>query len=70
MFYLSSDKPGPPSDLNVKDIFADHCTLSWAAPKDDGGAEISGNYVNFVRSVLSQLETCSKMISKLFFSVS
>jgi hypothetical protein len=39
------DKPPAPSDLNVKDIFADHCTLTWKPPTDDGGAEIMGYIV-------------------------
>ena len=36
------DKPAPPTDLAVKDIFADHCTLTWKPPADDGGAELTG----------------------------
>jgi len=36
------DKPSKPQDLSVKEMFADHCTLSWKPPQDDGGADISG----------------------------
>jgi len=42
IYKLFADKPLPPTDLNVKEIFATHCTLNWKAPKDDGGAEITG----------------------------
>lgn len=36
------DKPSPPTDIAVKDVYADRCTLSWKAPVDDGGAELTG----------------------------
>jgi len=36
------DKPGAPKDLVAKEVFADHCTLAWKPPTDDGGAELSG----------------------------
>ncbi|KAK2158172.1 hypothetical protein LSH36_175g03003 [Paralvinella palmiformis] len=35
------DKPGSPEDLKVSDVYADHCTLSWKHPTDDGGADIN-----------------------------
>ncbi|CAD6198887.1 unnamed protein product, partial [Caenorhabditis auriculariae] len=39
------DKPTCPNGpLDVKDVFADHCTLDWRAPDDDGGIPID-NYV-------------------------
>uniref|UniRef100_A0A1I7VVS1 non-specific serine/threonine protein kinase n=1 Tax=Loa loa TaxID=7209 RepID=A0A1I7VVS1_LOALO len=39
------DKPMPPEGpLNVTDIYADHATLDWKAPIDDGGLSID-NYV-------------------------
>jgi len=23
------DRPSPPTDVNAKDVYADHCTLTW-----------------------------------------
>ncbi|VDN28526.1 unnamed protein product [Gongylonema pulchrum] len=40
-----SDKPAPPEGpLNVTDVHADHATLDWKPPVDDGGLPID-NYV-------------------------
>ena len=36
------DKPSPPENLQVSDVYADHCKLSWKPPADNGGADISG----------------------------
>ena len=36
-----SDKPKPPEDLKVSEMFADNCKLSWTPPADDGGGEIT-----------------------------
>jgi len=44
ILFLSTDKPGSPEDLKVSDVYADHCTLSWKHPTDDGGADINGEY--------------------------
>uniref|UniRef100_A0A1I7XRB2 non-specific serine/threonine protein kinase n=1 Tax=Heterorhabditis bacteriophora TaxID=37862 RepID=A0A1I7XRB2_HETBA len=39
------DKPSSPNGpLDVLDVYADHCTLDWRAPDDDGGIPID-NYV-------------------------
>ncbi|KAK5968521.1 Twitchin [Trichostrongylus colubriformis] len=39
------DKPSPPNGpLDVKDVYADHCTLEWKPPDDDGGIPLE-NYV-------------------------
>ncbi|VDL60884.1 unnamed protein product, partial [Hymenolepis diminuta] len=35
------DKPKPPRDLEVFDVFAEHCMLKWKAPEDDGGTPIT-----------------------------
>ncbi|VDM69455.1 unnamed protein product [Strongylus vulgaris] len=43
--YEVSDKPSPPNGpLEVSDVHADHCTLDWKPPDDDGGIPID-NYV-------------------------
>lgn len=45
-FYCRSlDVPGAPTDLTASDIDATSLNLSWHAPKNNGGAEISGYYV-------------------------
>lgn len=41
-----SDKPGPPENLQVSDVHAEHCKLSWNPPSDDGNGEITGEPVN------------------------
>ncbi|XGW29138.1 hypothetical protein V3C99_008720 [Haemonchus contortus] len=39
------DKPSPPNGpLDVHDVYADHCSLDWKPPDDDGGIPIE-NYV-------------------------
>ena len=42
MYLYLLDKPSPPEDLKVSDVFADNCKLSWNPPPDDGGAELTG----------------------------
>ena len=38
------DRPGKPENLQPSDVHAEYCKLSWQAPADDGGAEISGKF--------------------------
>lgn len=38
---LLADKPSPPLDLAVKDVFKDKCTLTWKEPSSDGGTPIT-----------------------------
>ncbi len=45
-FYFSLiDKPKPPRDLEIFDVFAEHCNLKWKAPEDDGGTPITGKHI-------------------------
>jgi len=37
-----TDKPGAPENLQVSDVYAEHCKLSWNPPTDDGGSEVTG----------------------------
>jgi hypothetical protein len=37
--------PAAPDAPVPADVFADHCTLSWTPPTDDGGAPITGFHV-------------------------
>jgi len=42
-FVCSIDKPGTPEGpLEVTDVMADSCKLSWKPPADNGGAEVTG----------------------------
>lgn len=44
--YLShQDKPNPPEDVEVTDLSADSCKLSWKPPAKDGGAPITGKTI-------------------------
>ena len=43
-----TDKPASPEDLSVSDVYADHCKLSWKPPADDGGAEVTGNVLQYL----------------------
>ena len=42
---LITDVPGAPTDVKAFDIDDSSLTLSWHPPKNNGGAEISGYYV-------------------------
>ena len=41
------DKPSPPTNLVVMEMFADHCVLMWNAPMDDGGDELTGYMIEW-----------------------
>lgn len=40
----AADRPLPPRNVTVSDIRADSCYLTWAAPEDNGGSDIT-NYI-------------------------
>ena len=42
---LPFDPPGPPISFKVNDITKSSAQLSWQPPEDDGGAPVSGYYV-------------------------
>lgn len=44
-FLCPSDAPGAPSAPVVTDVFSDSCALTWSPPDFDGGAPITGYYV-------------------------
>lgn len=52
--FLNSDKPLPPRDVNVTDVFKDNCIVHWRPPVDDGGTEIS----HYIIEALDLTEPC------------
>ena len=36
------DRPSPPLNLKVKEIYKDYIVITWEAPKDDGGCDVTG----------------------------
>lgn len=38
----STEKPGPPLNLRVTDVWGFNAALEWEPPKDDGNCEITG----------------------------
>jgi len=42
---LPFDPPGPPLNVQVKDLTKSSCTLKWEPPSFDGGSPIKGYYV-------------------------
>ncbi len=43
-YILHTDKPGPPRDIQVRDITENACKLRWSPPEHDGGSDIT-NYI-------------------------
>lgn len=41
------DRPFPPRNIVVSDIKADSCYLTWDAPEDNGGSDITNYVVEF-----------------------
>ena len=52
---MSTDKPGAPENLQVSDVYAEHCKLSWNPPTDDGGSEVTGKRVMFTPAFISSI---------------
>ena len=42
---ISSDVPAPPTSVTSRDVFHDSCVLSWLPPTIDGGAPITGYFI-------------------------
>lgn len=40
-----SDKPGPPRDLRATTVTEDSVTLTWLAPSDNGGSDVTSYVV-------------------------
>ena len=38
----STDKPTPPLNLRVKEVYKDYIVMNWDKPNSDGGSEITG----------------------------
>lgn len=41
-FTIPTDKPGPPTDVNITEVWGFNVSLEWKPPKDDGNCEIIG----------------------------
>ena len=39
---MISDKPTPPLNLRVKEVYKDYIVVNWDTPKSDGGSDITG----------------------------
>uniref|UniRef100_A0A3Q1GFG1 Fibronectin type-III domain-containing protein n=1 Tax=Acanthochromis polyacanthus TaxID=80966 RepID=A0A3Q1GFG1_9TELE len=67
------DRPGPPvGPLQVSNVTADNCVLTWAPPADDGGAKIEGYVIEKRESsrlvwtnVASDLQVTQHKVTKL-----
>ena len=46
-YYSKPVPPGPPGDLEVKDVDSDNVTLSWTKPRKTGNGKISGYIVEY-----------------------
>lgn len=44
VFALLSDRPTPPRNVTVTSVKAECCYLSWDAPVDNGGSDLT-NYI-------------------------
>ena len=42
---VCTDKPGCVSNFGVKDVTPSSVTVRWSAPRDDGGADVTGYVV-------------------------
>lgn len=47
IIFRRPDKPSPPRDVGVSEVYADHCTVDWKPPADDGGGTITGTVHTF-----------------------
>lgn len=41
-FFSRTDKPGPPTDVQITEVWGFNVSLEWKPPKDDGNCEIIG----------------------------
>ena len=57
----TTDKPTAPEDLEVSEVFAETCKLSWKPPADDGGGAIAGTWNDHLTcgTTIYQLNKCS-----------
>lgn len=43
--FLSPDKPGPPLNIKIMDVWGFNVALEWTPPQDDGNSQITGYVV-------------------------
>ena len=64
--YLSTfinylDKPSPPRNITVTDVFYDNCIVHWKEPADDGGCDITSYIVESI-DVTEACDTSEKSL--------
>lgn len=77
---MFSDKPTPPLNLKIKEVYKDYVVLTWEAPEDDGGAPIleyivekqdvkKSTFINAgtTNGTTCELKVCSNLDFWLFF---
>lgn len=62
-FYVSSaDKPGPPQNIKLVDVWGFNAALEWAPPQDDGNAQILG-YTVQKADKKTMVRTCTESVA-------
>ena len=67
--FTISDKPGKPGTPEIDDVKADRVTLSWKAPKQDGGSPIVNYIIEYRIEGTFQWKQTSESISTLTHTV-
>lgn len=67
------DKPSPPRNLHVKEVYKDYIVVGWEVPESDGGSPITGYVVEkrdakrtaYVKAATVEGKTFSLKVPKL-----
>lgn len=57
----SADKPGPPQNVKLVDVWGFNAALEWTPPQDDGNAQISG-YTVQKADKKTMVRNCTKTV--------
>lgn len=67
--FLFTDRPLPPRNVNISNIKVESCYLTWDAPEDDGGSELT-NYIVEKKDINAEnpdwVEVTNSIIEKRF----